>query len=64
MAQYGTTITDIDIPFGRTVAILLRWMFASVIASLVLGLLIFAIVAIVTVLTGGSVAELLKQFPR
>ena len=26
----GTTITDVDIPFGRLVAIILKWMLASI----------------------------------
>lgn len=64
MAQYGTTITDIEIPFGRMVAIILRWMFASLVASLVLGLFFFAIAALITVVSGGNIADLLKQIPR
>lgn len=64
MAQYGTTITDIDIPFTRVVAILLRWMLASLLASLIFSIFLVAVVALVTVLTGGSLPSLLRMLPR
>ena len=56
------TITNIDIPFGRLILIILKWMFASIPAMIIFYLivggvfLIFAV--IVATLTGGSSAFL------
>tara|TARA_R110000850_G_scaffold9033_18_gene33362 strand:- start:848 stop:1063 length:216 start_codon:yes stop_codon:yes gene_type:complete len=41
----STTITNIDIPFGRMVAIILKWMLASIPAML----LLYAVMAVISV---------------
>ncbi|NLX27267.1 MAG: hypothetical protein GXY61_15115 [Lentisphaerae bacterium] len=43
MTDQNTTITDIRIPFGRMVAIILKFMLASIPAILILYLIIFVI---------------------
>ena len=43
MVEQKTTITDIQIPFGRMVAIILKWMLASIPAIICMYLIIFTI---------------------
>jgi hypothetical protein len=47
------TITDIDIPFWRLVAIFIKFALAAIPAYIVVALIIFVIVAIVSVIFGG-----------
>ncbi len=51
-----TTITDIDIPFGRLVAIMLKMMLASIPAILILYALMFAFALILMAVFGGGAA--------
>jgi len=48
-----TTITDINIPFGRMVAIILKWMLASIPAILLMYLLLGIIALIFMAIFGG-----------
>ncbi|MEM9281212.1 MAG: hypothetical protein AAGA96_05250 [Verrucomicrobiota bacterium] len=50
----GTTITDIRIPFGRMVAILLKWMLASIPAILLLYAVLAAISLVLLLVVIGS----------
>ena len=43
--QRGMTVTDIDIPFWRIVSILIKWVFASLVAYFVIMLIVGLIVA-------------------
>ena len=43
MEKQETVITDIQIPFGRMVSIILKWMLASIPAILLLYLVFFGI---------------------
>ena len=58
--EQETTITDIRIPFGRMVAIILKWMLASIPAILLMYLIMFAVALIFGVGLGGC-AALLSQ---
>ena len=49
-----TTIKDIDIPFGRLVAIMLKMMLASIPAILILYALMFAFALILMAVFGGG----------
>ncbi len=53
-----TTITDINIPFGRMVAIIIKWMLASIPAIIimyaVMAFIMFAIIAIFGGVIGAS----------
>ena len=60
MEQHETTITDIRIPFGRMVAIILKWMLASIPAILLMYLIMFGIMLIFAGGIGGF-AALLSQ---
>jgi hypothetical protein len=44
MADQNTTITDIRIPFGRMVAIILKFMLASIPAIILMYIIIFGII--------------------
>jgi len=48
----GVTITDIDIPFWRIVAILIKWVLAAIPAYIVIAIIIGAIVLVVTLAIG------------
>lgn len=48
-----TTITDIDIPFGRLVAIMLKSMIAAIPAVLLLYLILGAIMLVLFLIFGG-----------
>jgi hypothetical protein len=47
-------ITDIDIPFGRMVMIILKWMFASIPAMIIMWFLMFIVLAILGAVFGAS----------
>lgn len=47
-------ITDIDIPFGRMVMIILKWMVASIPAVFIMWFLMFIVLAILGTLFGGT----------
>jgi hypothetical protein len=42
-----TVITDIDIPFGRLVAILIKWTFAAIPAAIIVWLIMMVIVGVI-----------------
>lgn len=48
-----TTITDIDIPFGRLIMIMLKFMLASIPAVLVMYAIMFVIIMVVALFFGG-----------
>ncbi len=48
-----TTLTDIDIPFGRLIMIMLKTMLASIPAVIVMYIIMFAIFLVIAVLFGG-----------
>ena len=52
MQEARITISNIDIPFGRMVAIILEWMLASIPAAMILWLVLTA----VTLVFGGALA--------
>ena len=60
MEEHKITITDIRIPFGRMVAIILKWMLAAIPAILLMYLIIFGIALIFGIGLGGC-AALLSQ---
>ena len=60
MEQHETTITDIRIPFGRMVAIILKWMLASIPAMILMYLVMFIIMLIFAGGLGG-LATLMSQ---
>jgi len=60
MDEQKTVITDIQIPFGRMIAIILKFMLAAIPAILLLYLVIFGIMLIFGVGLGGC-AALLSQ---
>ena len=60
MEEHKITITDIRIPFGRMVAIILKFMLAAIPAILLLYLIIFGIALIFGAGLGGC-AALLSQ---
>ena len=60
MDEQNTVITDIQIPFGRMVAIILKWMLASIPAMILMYLIMFGIMIIFAGGLGGC-AALLSQ---
>lgn len=48
-----TTITDIDIPFGRLIMVMLKFMLASIPAVLVMYAIMFIILIIIAMFFGG-----------
>ena len=58
MEEHKITITDIRIPFGRMVAIILKFMLAAIPAILLMYLIIFGMALIFGVGLGGCVALL------
>jgi hypothetical protein len=60
MEEQKVTITDVDIPFGRMIAIILKWMLAAIPAIILMYLIIFGIALIFGVGLGGC-AALLSQ---
>ncbi len=64
MAHPGNTITDVDIPFGRVVAILIKWMLAAIPATIVVSLVWLLLVALVSLaMSGGDVSKLRELIP-
>ena len=55
------TIRDIDIPFGRLVAIILKFMIAAIPAMIVFYLIAFIVIALFLALVGGGAALLNRQ---
>lgn len=60
MEQHETTITDIRIPFRRMVAIILKWMLASIPAIILMYVVMF-IIMLVFVGGFGGFAALMSQ---
>jgi hypothetical protein len=60
MDQNQTTITDIRIPFGRMVAIILKWMLASIPALLLMYLIMFGFMLLFAGGLGGMAALLAR----
>jgi hypothetical protein len=58
MENNKVTVTDIDIPFGRVVGIILKWVLASIPAMILVGL----IIAIGSALLGGIFAGIGSLF--
>ena len=61
-----TTLTDVNIPFGRLVVIILKVMIASIPALIIFYAIIFAIAFAVAIVFGGGAAvlqHLLHQGP-
>ena len=58
MNENKVTLTDIDIPFGRMVGIILKFMLASIPAVLLLYLVIFGIALLFGLGLGGCAALL------
>jgi hypothetical protein len=56
MDDNRVTLTDIDIPFGRMVMIILKWMLASIPAILLMWLIIGLIALVFGVGIGGCAA--------
>jgi hypothetical protein len=52
MQEARITISNIDIPFGRMVAIILKWMLASIPAVIIMWMVMMA----VTLIFGGALA--------
>jgi hypothetical protein len=46
MEEAKVTISNIDIPFGRMVAIILKWMLASIPAAILMWLVMMAIMLV------------------
>lgn len=62
MEEKETVITDIQIPFGRMVTIILKWMLASIPAIILMYLVMFAIMVVFALVFGvglGGLAALL-----
>jgi hypothetical protein len=53
MDETRTIVTDVDIPFGRLVMIILKFMLASIPAVLLLYLITFLIIMVFAVVLGG-----------
>lgn len=58
MDEQKTVITDIQIPFGRMIAIILKWMLASIPAVILMYLIMFGIMLIFAGGLGGLAALL------
>lgn len=56
MNSQEVSITDINIPFGRMVMIILKWMLASIPAAI----LMWCIVAFFTMFFGGCTAMMMR----
>lgn len=51
-------ITDIDVPFMRAVMILLKWMIASIPATIIMFVVITIVMAVIGAIFGGAVFAL------
>ena len=58
MDEQKTVITDIQVPFGRMIAIILKWMLASIPAIILMYLIMFGIMLIFAGGLGGLTALL------
>jgi hypothetical protein len=58
--EENTIITDIRIPFGRMVAIILKWMLASIPAMILMYLIMFVIMIVFAGGIGGLTALLAR----
>ena len=58
MEDHRTTITDISIPFGRMIVIILKWMLASIPAMILMYIIMFGIMLIFAGGLGGLTALL------
>jgi len=56
MENQGTTITDVNIPFGRMIVIILKWMLASIPAMIVMYIIMFGIMLLFVGGVGGLAA--------
>ena len=59
VAPHRVAIADIDIPFWRMVAIILKWSFASIPAIIIFSI----IIGIVSAVIGGGIMALLGTIP-
>jgi len=50
-----TTITDINIPFGRMVAIIIKWMLASIPAIIIMYAIMAAVMLVMMLVFGGII---------
>lgn len=60
MDEQRTVITDVQIPFGRMIAIILKWMLASIPAILLMYFIMFIIMLILAGGLGGFSALMAK----
>ena len=58
MNEQNSVITDIQIPFGRMIAIILKWMLASIPAMILMYLIMFGLMLVFGVGLGGLTALL------
>lgn len=63
MNDNRTTLTDIDIPFGRIVVIMLKFMLAAIPAALLFYLIMIPVFLLFGGLIGGCAALLSAPFP-
>jgi hypothetical protein len=63
-ASTPTTITDINIPFGRLVMIMVKFMFASIPALILFYAFIFIIMMLFMLVFGGGAALLQHLVPQ
>jgi hypothetical protein len=63
----GVTITDIDIPFWRIVAIMIKWILAMIPAYIILVLIFGAIILVIAIVAGlltGDLSMMMRQWSR
>jgi hypothetical protein len=58
-APHRVAIADIDIPFWRMVAIMIKWTFAAIPAAIIVSV----IVGIITAVIGGGLMAILGNIP-
>lgn len=63
MNENQTTVTDIDIPFGRMVMIILKFMLASIPAVLLFYLIMIPVFLLFSGMLGGCAALMHGYFP-
>lgn len=64
MDEQKTVITDVQIPFGRMIVIILKWMLASIPAILVMYLIMFGFMLIFMLIFGvglGGLSAIMAQ---
>lgn len=62
MNENRTTVTDIDVPFGRMVMIILKFMLASIPAVLLFYVIMIPVVLLFSGLLSGGAALLMAPF--